>query len=103
MLPLSILRQLCGYLFVYKKQLVAASIALVLTAAVTLSMGYGIRMLIDEGFAAGSSEQLVNATIFIIIIALLMSVGTFARFYLVSWLGERVSADIRKSVFNAHH
>jgi len=63
-------------------------------------MGYGVRMLIDDGFATGSAKQLVNATIFIIIIALLMSIGTFARFYLVSWLGERVSADIRKSVFN---
>ena len=100
MLAFSVLRQLTRYLFVYKKQLVAASIALVFTAAVTLSMGYGIRMLIDDGFAAGSAKQIVNATIFIIIIALLMSIGTFARFYLVSWLGERVSADIRKSVFN---
>ena len=100
MLPFSVLRQLGRYLFVYKKELVAASIALTFTAAVTLSIGYGVRILIDDGFAAGSSDQLINATVFIIIIALLMSLGTFARFYLVSWLGERVSADIRKSVFN---
>lgn len=100
MLPFSVLRQLSRYLFVYKKELVAASIALIFTAAVTLSMGYGVRILIDGGFAAGSSKQLINATVFIIIIALLMSVGTFARFYLVSWLGERVSADLRKSVFS---
>lgn len=100
MLAFSVLRQLSRYLFVYKKQLVAAGIALTFTAAVTLSMGYGVRILIDDGFAAGSSAQLINATTFIIIVALLMSVGTFARFYLVSWLGERISADIRKSVFN---
>lgn len=97
---ISVLSQLSRYLFAYKKQLVAAGIALVFTAAVTLSMGYGVRTLIDDGFAAGSAEQLVDATLFIIIIASLMSVGTFARFYLVSWLGERVSADIRKAVFS---
>ena len=97
---ISVLSQLSRYLFAYKKQLAAAGIALVFTAIVTLSMGYGVRTLIDDGFAAGSAEQLVDATLFIIIIALLMSVGTFARFYLVSWLGERVSADIRKAVFS---
>ena len=97
--PSPVLQQLFTYLLQYKTVLLAASLALVFTASVTLSMGYGVRLLIDNGFVAGSTEELYNSAIFIIIIALLMSIGTFARFYLVSWLGERVSADIRNSVF----
>lgn len=77
-----------------------ASIALIFTAGVTLSMGYGVRVLIDDGFIAGSMEHLNNAALIVILIAILMSIGTYARFYLVSWLGERVSADIRQSVFD---
>jgi ATP-binding cassette subfamily B protein len=63
-------------------------------------MGQGIKILIDDGFVAGSIEQLNQAALFIVIIAVLMAIGTYARFYLVSWLGERVSADIRQAVFD---
>ena len=96
----AILLKLASYLLAYKGTLVAASIALIFTAAVTLSMGQGVRLLIDEGFVAGSSEQLNNGALLIIGIAFLMAVGTYTRFYLVSWLGERVSADLRQSVFD---
>ena len=96
----TVLRELIQYLLNYKKVLFCASVALVFTAGVTLSMGYGVRILIDDGFAAGSTDELYNAALFIIVIAVLMSAGTYARFYLVSWLGERVSADIRTSVFS---
>lgn len=84
----------------YKKQLAAAIAALIFTAAITLSVGQGIKMLIDRGFVEQSLEQLNTAIFFILLLALLMSVGTFIRFYLVSWLGERVSADIRQAVFD---
>jgi len=74
--------------------------ALIFTAGVTLAMGQGVRILIDNGFVAGSAEQLNKGALLIIVIALLMSLGTYIRFYLVSWLGERVCADIRQSVFD---
>ena len=96
----SVLLQLSAYLLNYKGTLVAAGIALIFTAAITLSMGQGVRILIDDGFIAGSSAELNNAALLIIAIALLMAVGTYVRFYLVSWLGERISADIRQSVFD---
>lgn len=95
----NVLRPLLQYLLAYKGTLVAASIALIFTSGVTLSMGYGVRILIDDGFSAGSTQELFNAAQLIIVIAILMAIGTYARFYLVSWLGERVSADIRKAVF----
>lgn len=96
----SVLLQLASFLLKYKKTLIAASCALVFTAAVTLAMGQGVKILIDEGFVAGSTDKLNHAALFIIGVALLMSIGTYTRFYLVSWLGERVSADIRQAVFD---
>lgn len=96
----SILLKLTHFMLRYKGTLIAAGIALILTAAVTLAMGQGVRILIDDGFVAGSRQQLNNAALLIIGIAILMSVGTYCRFYLVSWLGERVSADLRQDVFD---
>jgi len=94
------LKNLLQFVLPYKKVLVAAGIALILTSGVTLSIGQGVRILIDDGFTAGSREGLITAVEFLIALAGLMAVGTFIRFYLVSWLGERVSADIRQAVFD---
>ena len=96
----AILFELIQFIRPYKGHVFAAFIALIFTAAVMLSVGQGVRMLIDEGFAQQSIEQLQQAVLFILAITVLIAGGTFARFYLVSWLGERVSADIRLAVFN---
>jgi ATP-binding cassette subfamily B protein len=88
-----------GFLKPYKTRLVAASLALLFTAAATLSLGRGLQVLIDQGFG-GNSADLSAAVGLLIAIAAAIAVGTFIRFYLVSWLGERVSADLRKAVFD---
>ncbi len=62
-------------------------------------MGKGVQVLIDRGFG-GSLDDLRYAIILILALGGAMSVGTFMRFYLVSWLGERVSSDIRLAVFD---
>ncbi|MEF1254838.1 ABC transporter ATP-binding protein/permease [Vibrio sp. M260112] len=97
---LSILLELMTFIRPYKLKVVAALIALVFTASLTLAVGQGVRVLIDQGFAQQSIEELNSAIVFILLITLLISVGTFFRFYLVSSVGERVSADIRLAVFN---
>jgi len=97
---LSILMDLIRFIRPYRATVLAAIVALIFTAAVTLSMGQGVRLLIDEGFTQQSQEQLQQGVLFILGITLLIATGTFFRFYLVSWLGERVSADIRLAVFN---
>ena len=89
-----------GFLRQYKLRLAGASIALLFTAAATLSLGRGLQVLIDQGFGGGTSADLQGAITLLISIAAAIAVGTFVRFYLVSWLGERVSADIRKAVFD---
>jgi len=96
----SIILELWQFIARYKKTLVAACIALVFTAAITLGIGQGVRILIDEGFGAKSDAALRNAVFIIMSLSVCMAVGTYIRFYLVSWLGERVSADLRKAVFN---
>ncbi len=88
-----------GFLKPYKMRLVAASVVLLFTAAATLSLGRGLQVLIDRGFG-GDSADLSAAVGLLVIIAAAIAVGTFIRFYLVSWLGERVSADLRKAVFD---
>ena len=83
----------------YLTQIVLASVALVFTAALTLGLIQFVRLIVDRGFAAGSTESLNSAILGFLVVAILQAVGTFARFYWVSWLGERVTADIRIAVY----
>ncbi|PSV34236.1 ABC transporter ATP-binding protein [Photobacterium sp. GB-27] len=97
---LSILLKLKTYITPYKWRVIAALASLLTTASLTLSIGYGVRILIDQGFAQQSLTDLSHAIQFIIGVTICISVGTYFRFYLVSSVGERVSADIRLAVFN---
>lgn len=97
---LSPLLAIFRFLLPYRVRMLGAGTALVFTAGATLFLGRGIQVLIDEGFGGGTSADLRNAISVIMVIAGAMAIGTFVRFYLVSWLGERVSADIRKAVFD---
>ena len=85
---LTSLRPALAFLRPYRWAVVGASIALVLTASVTLSVGQGVRLLIDEGFANGSPELLVRSLLVFLAMVLALAVGTFVRFYLVSWVGD---------------
>lgn len=97
---LRLLMRLLPFIAPYKKMVLGAALALILTAAISLALGQGIRLLIDQGFNSADPSQLNQAMLVLAVITLLMAVGTFTRFYLVSWLGERVSNDIRLAVFN---
>jgi ATP-binding cassette subfamily B protein len=91
-----------GWQFVrpYRRQMLFALLALVVTAAITLSMGQGIRLLVDQGFMTRSAHQLNQTIGLFLLLVLALAVGTFSRFYLVSWIGERCVADIRRAVFD---
>ena len=77
-----------------------ALLALIVTAGITLSMGQGIRLLVDQGFMTQSPHLLNQSIGLFMLLVVGLAIGTFARFYLVSWIGERVVADIRRQVFN---
>lgn len=84
----------------YRWQLAGALLALLFTAGVTLSIGQGIRLLVDQGLLTQSPAMLERSIGVFMLLVLLLAAGTFSRFYLVSWLGERFVADIRKRVFD---
>ncbi len=88
------------YLAPYRAQVVGASLALIVTASVTLSIGQGIRYVIDAGFTTGRPGMLGQSLEVFAVLVILLSLGTYARYYLVSWIGERVSADLRRAVFD---
>lgn len=84
----------------YRIRLVIAIIALIATATLTLSLGQGVKLMIDDGFSTQSTLGLANALSVVGLIIFAMSIGAYFRFYMVSWLGERVVADIRKKLYS---
>ncbi|MGL6246404.1 ABC transporter transmembrane domain-containing protein [Pseudomonas sp.] len=90
----------CRFLAPYRWPAFGALLALIVTAGITLSMGQGIRLLVDQGFMTQSPHLLNQSIGLFMVLVVGLAIGTFARFYLVSWIGERVVADIRRQVFN---
>jgi ATP-binding cassette subfamily B protein len=94
------LRALLPFLRPYRGTLVLALLALLVAAAAMLALPVALRHLIDQGIASGSSETVDRY--FIAFLAAAGAYGVFAalRFYLVTWLGERVVADLREAVYS---
>ena len=83
----------------YYIRLMLAVVALVATSALTLSIGQGIRLMVDDGFAAQSYDGLAQALTLFVVIVMALATGAYFRFYMVSWIGERVVADIRIALY----
>lgn len=84
----------------YRWTMAGGLVALCITSASILSVGYAIRYLIDHGFKHGDTNNVDQALVFLLSIAVVLSVATFARFYLVMKVGELVVADIRRALFS---
>jgi len=83
----------------YPARVVTAGVALVITALATQAIPLGLRLIIDKGFAKGSDPAAVGHWFEMLLgIVVVLALGTAVRFYNVSWLGERVVADIRLAV-----
>ena len=83
----------------YPSRIGLALIALVVTAGTTAALPWGFRQVVDKGFARGSDMATIDHWFMVLgAMVLLLAVGTAVRFYNVSWLGERVVADIREAV-----
>ena len=93
------LYRMFGFMKPYGGALSLAAVALVMTAGATLSIGLGVKFLIDNGLSAGDIGFLNQGLYFLMGIVLVISVGTYFRFYFVSWVGERVVADMRQAVY----
>jgi ATP-binding cassette subfamily B protein len=75
-------------------------VALLIAAGGFLVIGQGLKQVIDRGFAGGDPAALNHALFFMLAVIVVMASATWLRFYLISWLGERVIADIRNEVFS---
>src|SRR5262249_11700018 len=94
------LMKLFRFVAPYRWPFAGATVAPSSTAGSSLALGIGLRVLVEQGFAAGDASLLDRAVLILFGVSVLLAVGTFARFYLVTWVGERVVADIRKAVFD---
>ena len=99
---LATLAGLLPFLSPYKRQFLLAGIALLVAACATLAVPYAFKQMIDLGFGAAGTKSTANINLYFIAlfgVASVLAVATAARFYMVSWLGERVTADIRSAVY----
>ncbi|MCT2397960.1 ABC transporter transmembrane domain-containing protein [Novosphingobium mangrovi (ex Huang et al. 2023)] len=93
------LRMVWRELFNYPGRAITAGCALVTTATSTLAIPYGFRQIIDQGFAEGADPSAIRSWFLMLLgVVIVLAVATAIRFYSVSWLGERVVADIRLRV-----
>jgi ATP-binding cassette subfamily B protein len=101
--PLTALRTLARvarFVRPYRQQVVYAAIALVVAAAAVLAIGQGLKFVVDRGFVGGAPGELDRTLGLMLVVVVVMASATYARFYFVSWLGERVTADLRRAVFD---
>ncbi|MGD8851656.1 MAG: ABC transporter transmembrane domain-containing protein, partial [Gammaproteobacteria bacterium] len=96
---LRVLTQLFGFLRPYRAALAGAALALLVAAAAVLGFGIVLQRVVDQGLSSGSAAALNRALLLFLVVVTIMAVSVAARVYLVSWIGERVVADIRKAVF----
>ncbi|MEX0732760.1 MAG: ABC transporter transmembrane domain-containing protein [Aquisalimonadaceae bacterium] len=97
---LSVLRQLLGFLAPYRWRVAAALAALLIAAGSVLAIGQGLRLVVDSGFVSGDPALLNRMLLLTLAIVAVMAVASALRFYFVSWIGERVAADLRQAVFD---
>jgi ATP-binding cassette subfamily B protein len=96
------LRQLARvlrFLWPYRARMAVAGVALVVAAGCVLVLGQGLKRVVDAGFSGNNAASLDTALFELLAIVGVLAAATYTRFYSVSWIGERVSADIRRAVF----
>ncbi len=98
--PIASLGGMLGYLSPYRLAAAGAAVALVVASGAVLVLGVGLRTLVDEGFRSGNVALLDQALVALFAVIAVLTIATYGRFYLVSWIGERVVADIRRDVFS---
>ena len=85
-----------GFARRYPGHLAAAAVALLVAAAATSGVPYAFKLIIDRGFSGGG--DIARWFEYLLMLVVVMALATAVRFYFVSWIGERVVADIRLAV-----
>lgn len=92
------LKLIWSFATAYPRQISLAGIALVAAAAATLAIPAGFRLVIDRGFGSGGDTGDIGQWFrYLLMIVVVLAIATAVRFYFVTWIGERVVADLRKA------
>ena len=91
--------RLTPYLRRYRHQITLALIALIIASAATLLIPIAVRRVIDHGFTTANATLVNQYFAVMIAVVLLLAVSSAVRFYYVMWLGEKIVADVRDTLF----
>ncbi len=94
------LRALIPFIRQYPGRVLAAFLALLAATAATLAMPIAVRFMIDNGFSTEDASSIDRYFLAMLVVAIVLGLASAMRFYFVSWIGERVTADLRAAVYN---
>ncbi|MDD9901507.1 MAG: ABC transporter transmembrane domain-containing protein [Alphaproteobacteria bacterium] len=92
-------RLLRPYLQPYKARIALAFLALAVAAGTVLAFGWGLKQLVDKGFADQTGAYLNQALLALLAVILVLAASSYTRFYNVHWVAERITADLRRRIF----
>ena len=90
---------LLPFILKYPGMIVGAFIALVMATLATLAMPIAVRFMIDNGFSRDDAGSIDSYFLALLIVAIVLGAASATRFFFVSWIGERVTADLREAVY----
>ncbi|MDR5875791.1 ABC transporter transmembrane domain-containing protein [Vreelandella gomseomensis] len=95
-----VLLRLLGLLRPYRVRLALAGLALLLASGSVLLLGNGLRLVIDRGFLAANQQALAQSLALMLVVVTVLALASALRYYQVTWIGERLAADLRQRVFD---
>ena len=95
-----VLLRLLGLLRPYRTRLALAGLALLMASGSVLLLGNGLRLVIDRGFLAADQQALAHTLGLMLAVVTVLAFASALRYYQVTWIGERLAADLRQRVFD---
>ncbi|MEL7612387.1 ABC transporter transmembrane domain-containing protein [Vreelandella titanicae] len=95
-----VLLRLLGLLRPYRMRLALAGLALLMASGSVLLLGNGLRLIIDRGFLDADAQALAQTLAFMLVVVAVLAFASALRYYQVTWIGERLAADLRQRVFD---
>ena len=95
-----VLLRLLGLLRPYRTRLALAGLALLMASGSVLLLGNGLRLVIDRGFLAADQQALAQMLGLMLAVVTVLALASALRYYQVTWIGERLAADLRQRVFD---
>ena len=95
-----VLLRLLGLLRPYRMRLALAGLALLMASGSVLLLGNGLRLIIDRGFLDADAQALAQTLALMLVVVAVLAFASALRYYQVTWIGERLAADLRQRVFD---